>query len=151
MRVDGDLRQRLADTTCPYCAQEGRETVGAFALVGLDYPAFGRVVCGHTLAQLLADLRDRRIHHLDWLEKPKEIAKTRRRTKTYRVTDATDRCEICLRLGSELTAPNQLTIHHIIEIQHGGKDDDSNRRIHCSDCQAFVHTIRRALGRPYAE
>jgi hypothetical protein len=151
MHVDDDLRQRLAEFVCPHCAAEGRETVGAFALVGFDYPAFGRVVCGHTLGQLLEDLRERRIHHLDWLQKPKEIAKARRRTKTFKVTDATDRCEICLRGAVELHEPAKLTVHHVVEVQHGGEDDDTNRRVYCSDCQSIVHSLRRAFGRPYAE
>lgn len=143
MQVDGDLKQRLGDTRCPHC-----DTQGAFALVGLDIH-FGRVICGASMGPLLEQVRQHG-HFVDWLQAPKEIAKARRRTKTYRVTTRDDRCEICFRQASELHAPARLTVHHVIEIQHGGEDTDANRRIYCTDCQYLVHWLRRTFGRPLA-
>lgn len=144
MQVDGDLKQRLGSLRCPVCDVEG-----AYALVGLDHPAFGRVVCGRTLGPLLEELRTQG-HFIDWLQKPKELAKARRRTRTYKVTDATDRCEICLRRATELHPPATLTYHHVVEVQHGGPDTDENRRVYCTDCQQLVHWVRRTHGRSQA-
>lgn len=145
MRVDDDLRQRLAETICPVCGSEG-----AFVLVGLDFPAFGRVLYGHSMGDVLERARTHG-HFLEWLEKPKEIAKSRRATKMRKVDDATERCEMCLRHSSELAAPNVLRAHHLIEVQHGGDDSDANRRVHCDDCHRLIHWTRMALGRPHAE
>lgn len=145
MQVDGDLRQRLGELRCPHCDVEG-----AYAIVGLDHPAFGRVVCGRTLGPLLEEIRVQG-HFIDWLQKPKEIAKARRRTKTLRVDDLTDRCEMCLRRSSELYPPATLAAHHVVEVQHGGEDTDENRRVYCTDCHALIHWLRRTLGRPQAE
>lgn len=144
MQVDGDLRQRLGDARCPRCDNQG-----AFALVGQDFPHFGRVICGASMGPLLEQVRTEG-HFVDWLQAPKELAKARRRTKTYRVTDLTDRCEICFRQASELHPPATLTIHHAIEVQHGGEDNEANLRIHCTDCQQLVHWVRRTMGRPQA-
>lgn len=144
MQVDGDLKQRLADVHCNQCAAQG-----AFALVGMDFPHFGRVICGASAGPLLEDIRENG-HFIDWLQAPKEIAKARRRTKTLKVDDLTDRCEICLRHAADLTPPATLTAHHAVEVQHGGTDDDTNRRVYCTDCHTLVHWLRRTLGRPQA-
>ena len=144
MRVDDDLRQRLADTVCPVC-----HTQGAFVLVGLDFPAFGRVLCGHSMGDVLEQARQHG-HFIDWLEKPKELARARRRAKTRKVDDLTERCELCLRGASELHPPARLNAHHAVEVQHGGEDDDENRRVYCTDCHSLIHWLRRTLGRPHA-
>lgn len=144
MQVDGDLRQRLADCRCPRCDSEG-----AFALVGMDFPHFGRVICARSVGPLLDGLKADG-HYIEWLQMPKELAKTRRRTRTHTVTDLTERCEICLRRASELYPPATLTAHHVIEVQHGGPDTDENRRVYCTDCQQLVHWVRRTHGRSQA-
>jgi hypothetical protein len=145
VQVDGDLKQRLAECQCNHCGAEG-----AFALVGMDFPNFGRVMCGASVGPLLAELRENG-HFIDWLQTPKELARTRRRTKTLKVDDLTDRCEMCLRRSSELHPPATLAAHHVVEVQHGGEDTDENRRVYCTDCHTLIHWLRRTLGRPPAE
>lgn len=144
MRVDDDLRERLADTLCPVCHAQG-----AFVLVGLDYPAFGRVLCGASMGDVLEQARQHG-HFIEWLEKPKELAKSRRRSKMRKVDSLTERCELCLRGADELTAPAKLEPHHAIEVAHGGTDDDENRRVYCTDCHSLIHWLRRTLGRSQA-
>lgn len=144
MNVDGDLKQRLGEARCNQCDAEG-----AFALVGMDFPHFGRVMCGASVGPLLTELRENG-HFIDWLQAPKEIAKARRRTRTHKVTDLNERCELCLRKAAELHPPAVLTAHHAIEVQHGGEDTDANRRVYCTDCQQLVHWLRRVHGRPQA-
>jgi hypothetical protein len=116
----------------------------------MDFPNFGRVMCGASVGPLLAELRENG-HFIDWLSTPKEIAKARRRTKTHKVTNLAERCELCLRHASELHPPAILTAHHVVEVQHGGEDTDENRRVYCTDCQQLVHWLRRTHGRPHAE
>lgn len=148
MELDADLRERLAEVHCPRCL-----TNGGYALIGLDYPAFGRVVCAATAAPLVQAIMDPMRdegHYIDWLQKPRSGSAPRRRTKMRRVDDLTERCEICLRHASELTPPVKLEAHHAHEAQHEGSDGDENRRVYCTDCHALVHWVRRSLGRDLA-
>lgn len=145
MQVDGDLKQRLAECRCNQCGAEG-----AFALVGMDFPNFGRVMCGTSVGPLLAALREDG-HFIEWLSTPKELARSRRRTKTLKVDDLTDRCELCLRRSIELYPPAVLSAHHVVEVQHGGEDTHENGRVYCTDCHTLIHWLRRTLGRPNAE
>jgi hypothetical protein len=145
MRLDTELRQRLAEAVCPGCPE-----TGAFAIVGLDYPHFGRVICAHSAAPLIEAIKDPMRtsgHFLEWLEGPKEQPRVRRRTKMRRVDSVRERCEICLRGGNELTDPVKLRAHHVHEVHQGGDDSDENRRVYCDDCHRLVHWVRRTLGR----
>jgi len=45
-------------------------------------------------------------------------------------------CEICYRNDC-------LDIHHIVEVQHGGTDEEENLQLLCKNCHNLVHTIRR--------
>jgi hypothetical protein len=148
MQLDPDLRQRLAEARCPRCPEPG-----AFALVGLDWPHFGRVICASSAAPLVEAIIDPMLtagHFLEWLQAPKEAPRMRRRTKMRQVDSLTERCEICLRAASELRDPVKLRAHHALEVQHGGDDSDENRRVYCDDCHSLVHWLRRTLGREHA-
>ncbi len=141
MRVDGDLRQRLAETICHRCKREG-----AIAIVGFDWPHFGRVICAHC-----AGIDRDRVGYLDWLQAPKEPIAERRRRKAIRVTDLGDRCEICLRSAEQLTEPCKLESHHALEHEVTQDDANDNLRVYCTDCHSLVHWARRSLGREHAE
>jgi hypothetical protein len=145
MQLDEELRQRLAEVQCPRC-----DSTGGFALIGMDWPHFGRVICAESAAPLVEAIRGHSDegHYVDWLQKPRDIpAARRRRTRLRKVDSLSERCEICLRSSAELTSPTKLDAHHAIEVQDGGSDDDSNRRVYCTDCHALVHWARRALAR----
>jgi hypothetical protein len=149
MQLDAELRERLSEVHCPRC-----QTTGGYALIGLDYPHFGRVVCAATAAPLIEaipePMRDEG-HFVDWLQKPRENGPRRRRTRMRKVESLSERCEICLRHSSELSAPVKLEAHHAHEARHDGSDDEENRRVYCMDCHALVHWARRTLGREHAQ
>jgi hypothetical protein len=148
VKLDGDLRENLAAIYCGRC-----DSVGGYALIGRDWPHFGRVICGGSTAALI-DAINRGAdegHYLDWLSAPKDNAPTRRRTRMRPVDALVERCEICLRHARELAKPNRLQAHHALEVvAHGGDDDDANRRVYCDDCHRLVHWVRRTLGRDHA-
>lgn len=148
MQLDSDLKQHLAEAHCHRCG-----TDGAVALIGIDYPHFGRVICAHAAGELIDSIRSKGDqHYLDWLQAPNQQTSTaRRRTKRHKVDNLTDRCEICLRHVAELTSPNELHYHHVVEVQDGGTDTDDNLRVYCNDCHNLIHWARRSLNRSHAE
>lgn len=120
MRLDETLRDALAAAVCPQC-----EATGGYAVVGRDWPHFGRVVCG------VCDT------WIDWLTKPQETTTERARRKRRHIEDFGDRCELCLRHGREVS----LQIHHADE----ESDVEDLLRVYCSDCHQLVHWLRRTF------
>ena len=54
-------------------------------------------------------------------------------------------CQICQRDHDRLGSRGVLEVHHVIEVQHGGEDAQTNIWIICTSCHKLVHHQRRYL------
>ena len=91
--------------------------------------------------------------HADWVPKPKDGSRRRKANrKLLKKCDVSLRafCHLCTRTSAvldHLKPALQLEVHHVIEVQDGGTDDESNLWILCSECHELVHRQRRAFNR----
>jgi hypothetical protein len=89
---------------------------------------------------------------IDWVKYPEEVPKRDRRKSRKKLRDLGDRCEICLRHRDELPAPEQLTVHHVLEVAaDDGSDEEENLRVYCSACHAMVNWARTYFGHYHPE
>lgn len=85
---------------------------------------------------------------IEWVSRPDTPpAKRERRRSRKKLPDLGDRCEICLRHRDELPPPEELQVHHVLEVAaDDGTDDLRNLRVYCSACHAMVSWIRTYFG-----
>src|SRR4051794_5892784 len=96
-RVKFDLETitaELAAATCKQCGNIG----GAMAFAFTEGPHFARVNCQTCGA------------FIEWVGHPDAPVKRQRRKSRKKLVDLGDRCEICLRHGSELPPPQELQV-----------------------------------------
>lgn len=126
------ITAELAAATCRRCGSIGGKM--QFVL-DQDSPHFARVDCRECGAWI------------DWVRFPDAAPKTDRRKSRKKLRDLGDRCELCLRHRNELPEPQQLQVHHVLEVvADDGTDDDGNLRVYCSACHAIVNWIRTYFG-----
>jgi hypothetical protein len=126
------ITAELAAAECKRCGNIG----GKFNFV-LDQgsPHFARVDCRACGAWI------------DWVRFPDATPKRDRRRSRKKLRDLGDRCEICLRHRDDLPPPQQLEVHHVLEVAaDDGTDDRENLRVYCSACHALVNWARTYLG-----
>jgi HNH endonuclease len=126
------ITAELAAATCNRCGSIG----GKFQFVhDQGSPHFARVDCRACGA------------FIDWVKFPDGPLKGDRRKSRKKLRDMGDRCEICLRHRDDLPAPEQLEVHHVLEVvADDGTDDRENLRVYCSACHAMVNWIRTYFG-----
>jgi hypothetical protein len=83
---------------------------------------------------------------------PEAAPKNDRRRSRKKLRDLGDRCEICLRHRDELPKPEQLEVHHVLEVAaDDGTDHPENLRAYWSACHAMVNWLRRYFGHYHPE
>lgn len=60
-------------------------------------------------------------------------------------------CQMCLRPREMLGKNEIFLVHHVKEIQDGGRDTPSNIWVLCSSCHGLVHHMRTYLYRHFVE
>jgi HNH endonuclease len=131
------MTAELAAATCKRCGHIG----GSMRVVlDLTPPHFARVDCKNCGA------------FIDWVRWPTAAPRKDRRRSRKRLRDLGDRCEICLRHRDDLPAPEQLEVHHVLEVAaDDGTDDQENLRVYCSACHAIVNWLRTYFGHYHPE
>ena len=80
---------------------------------------------------------------IDWVKYPDAAPRSSRRKSRKKLRDLGDRCETRLRHRDELPTPQQLDVHHVLEVAADeGSDDEENLRVDRSACHAMVNWIR---------
>jgi hypothetical protein len=126
------ITAELAAATCKRCGSIGGKMWFVF---DQGSPHFARVDCRECGA------------FIDWVRFPDAAPKTDRRKSRKKLRDLGDRCEICLRHRDELPTPEQLEVHHVLEVgADDGTNDRENLRVCCSACHAMVNWIRTYFG-----
>jgi 5-methylcytosine-specific restriction endonuclease McrA len=112
--------------------------------------------CGKDMPFVVKVLPEKSIHyaecrcidcgnHLGFVKKPQNENK-RGRSSKYKPADlGKNYCQMCLRHEARLGNRETLEIHHIQEIQQGGKDLPENVWVLCTPCHRYVHYQRRYL------
>lgn len=102
-------------------------------------PHFGKLVC------------PRCGKFIDWVAKPgsEKIRRTKPSRKLLRphIDNGVDYCVICLRRKGELPRGMVLQAHHIVPVELGGTDAVANILPVCDGCHAFIHNMRRTVGK----
>lgn len=130
------ITAELAAKTCKQCGHIGAGITLSF----LDTPHFARLNCNGCGA------------FIEWVGMPDAPAKKDRHKSRKKLRDLGDRCEICLRHRDELPAPEQLEVHHVLEVAaDDGTDDRDNLRAYCSACHAMVAWTRTYFGHYHPE
>ena len=84
---------------------------------------------------------------IEWVSLPDAPPKSERRKSRKKLHDLGDRCEICLRHRDDLPPPQELQVHHVLEVSaDDGPDDLDNLRLYCSACHSMVNWIRTYFG-----
>lgn len=132
MRFDLDtITAELAAKSCKQCGHIGAGMTFTFT----EGPHFARLNCKACGA------------FIEWVSRPDAPAKRDRRKSRKKLPDLGDRCEICLRHRDELPPPEELQVHHVVEVgADDGPDDLSNLRGYCSACHSMVNWMRTYFG-----
>ena len=132
MRFDIDtITAELAATTCKQCGHIGAGMTFTFT----EGPHFARLNCNSCHA------------FIEWVSHPDAPPKRERRKSRKKLPDLGDRCEICPRHRDELPRPDELQVHHVLEVvADDGPDDLSNLRAYCSACHSMVNWMRTYFG-----
>lgn len=126
------ITAELAAATCRRCGRIGGKMQFVF---DQGSPHFARVDCRECG------------NFIDWVKFPDTPPRTNRRKSRKKLRDLGDRCEICLRHRDELPKPQQLEVHHVLEVAaDDGTDERENLRAYCSPCHAMVNWIRTYFG-----
>ena len=125
---------------CVECGQE-------LAVVEVDDPKH------YAQYQCINAVCSKKGRYAGWVPKPRD-GNTRRKAnrKLLKKCDEffRDFCHLCMSPSSALDRLDpalQLEVHHVIEVQNGGTDDESNLWVLCSECHELVHRQRRAFNR----
>ncbi len=131
MKFDRDtITAELAAKQCKSCGHIGAGMTFAF----LEGPHFARLDCNGCGA------------FIEWVSMPDAPKRERRKTRR-KLEHLGDRCEICLRHRDELPAPEQLEVHHVLEVAaDAGSDEDANLRVYCTACHSIVGWLRTYFG-----
>jgi hypothetical protein len=125
------ITAELAATQCKRCGHIGAGLTFTF----LEGPHFARLNCNGCGA------------FIEWLAMPTAAPKRQRRKSRKKLDDLGDRCEICLRHRNELPPPQELQVHHVLEVAaDDGPDDLDNLRLYCSACHSMVNWTRTYFG-----
>jgi hypothetical protein len=125
------ITAELAAKSCKRCDHIGAGMTFTFT----EGPHFARLNCNGCGS------------FIEWVSLPDAPAKPNRRRSRKKLRDLGDRCEICLRHRDELPKPEQLEVHHALEVEaDDGTDDLENLRAYCSACHAMVNWVRTYFG-----
>jgi hypothetical protein len=106
----------------------------------MDGPHFARVDCNNCK------------RFIDWMSLPDAPAKRDRRKSRKKLDDLGERCEICLRHRDDLPGPEELQVHHVLEVAADeGSDELSNLRLYCSACHSIVNWARTYFGHYHSD
>jgi hypothetical protein len=129
------ITAELAAKSCKRCGHIGAGMTFAF----LDTPHFARLDCNGCGA------------FIEWVGHPDAPPKRDRRKSRKKLPDLGERCEICLRHRDDLPPPEQLEVHHVLEVAaDDGTDETQNLRVYCSACHSMVNWMRTYFGHYHA-